>query len=328
MLHHVGRHHSICSLGKGLELICSLLQAIGGVSVAEVRFEQALVRALLREQHPDLADLELRDVVGGWDNQQFRLGSELAVRLPRTERAPDLLRTEQRWLPVLAERLPLPVPVPVRVGEPSDLFAHTWTIARWIEGEPADHAPISRTDAADALAAFLKALHWPAPAEAPANPTRGIPLAGLQDGFEEGLEFIAGDASADAAREIWRKAVAAPAWAGVPTWLHADLHPANVVVRDGTLSGVIDFGELCAGDPATDLSAAWIMLPTGAADQFFDTYENADEGTIARARGWAVLRALHLIAIGQRGRLGLLGGKPTWEPAGWAALARAVSQSC
>jgi aminoglycoside phosphotransferase (APT) family kinase protein len=291
----------------------------------EFRFEQDLVRALLREQHPDLADLELRDVAGGWDNQQWRLGAELAVRLPRTERAPALLRTEQKWLPVLAERLPLPTPTPVRIGEPSALFEHTWTITRWVEGEPADYAPITCADAAETLARFLKALHQQAPAEAAANPTRGIPLAGMQDEFNSSLEVIADDASADAARETWEKAVAAPAWHGAPTWLHGDLHPANVVVQEGTLSGVIDFGEMCAGDPATDLSAAWILLPAGMASRFFGTYEDADEATIARARGWAVLRALHLISIGRNGRLGLPGGKPTWEPAGRAALERALA---
>jgi aminoglycoside phosphotransferase (APT) family kinase protein len=291
----------------------------------EFRFEQDLVRALLREQHPDLAGLELRDVAGGWDNQQWRLGAELAVRLPRTERAPALLRTEQKWLPVLAERLPLPTPTPVRIGEPSALFEHTWTITRWVEGEPADYAPITCADAAETLAGFLQALHQQAPAEAPANPTRGIPLAGMQDGFNSSLEVIVDDASADAAREIWEKAVAAPAWHGAPTWLHGDLHPANVVVQEGTLSGVIDFGEMCAGDPATDLSAAWILLPAGTASRFFGAYEDADEATIARARGWAVLRALHLISIGRNGRLGLPGGKPTWEPAGRAALERAFA---
>lgn len=289
----------------------------------EFRFEQELVRALLRQQHPDLAELELRDVDGGWDNQQWRLGPDLGVRLPRTERAPGLLRLEQKWLPVLADRLPLPIPVPVRVGEPSALFEHTWTITRWVEGEPADHAPISRHDAAEVLAGFLKALHRDAPAEAPVNPARGIPLAAMRDGFDQGLAFIDGDADVEAAREIWEKAVAAPGWHGTPVWLHGDLHPANVIVREGTLSGVIDFGELCAGDPATDLSAAWILLPPGAASRFFDAYEVADEATVARARGWAVLRALHLIGIGRNGRLGLPGGKPAWEPAGRAALERA-----
>lgn len=293
--------------------------------MGEFTFEQDLVRALLREQHPDLADLELRDVDGGWDNQQWRLGEELAVRLPRTERAPALLHTEQTWLPVLAERLPLPTPTPVRIGKPSCLFEHTWTIARWVEGEPADHAPVTRIDAADVLAEFLGALHHEAPAGAPANPARGIPLAGLQEGVDGSFGVIADHASADSAREVWVKALAAPVWHGAARWLHGDLHPANVVVRDGMLAGVIDFGEMCAGDPATDLSAAWILLPAGAAGRFFDAYGQADEATITRARGWAVLRALGMIAIGQNGRLGRPGGKPTWEPAGYATLERVLA---
>lgn len=291
--------------------------------MGEFKFEQDLVRALLRNQHPDLAELELRDVNGGWDNQQWRLGDELAVRLPRTERAPALLHTEQRWLPVLASRLPLPTPTPVRIGKPSSLFEHTWTIARWVEGEPADRAPITRIDAAEILAEFLAALHDRAPADAPSNPTRGIPLAGLP--ADGAFEVIAAHPSADSAREVWEKAVAAPVWQGAPLWLHGDLHPANVIVQDGMLAGVIDFGEMSAGDPATDLSAAWILLPAGAASRFFDAYGQTDDATITRARGWAVLRALGLIGIGQAGRLGLPGGKPTWEPAGYAALERILA---
>lgn len=258
----------------------------------DLRFGQDLVRALLRDQHPDLADLELRDVDGGWDNQLWRLGEELAVRLPRTERAPVLLDVEQTWLPMLAERLPLPTPTPVRIGRPSNLFAHTWTIARWVEGEPADRTPIRCVEAADVLAGFLRALHQEAPADAPVNASRGIPLAELSD-VDDWFEVLADDADADvdAARTIWRTAVAAPSWPGPPLWLHGDLHPANVVVRDGMLVGVIDFGDMCSGDPATDLSAAWILLPAGAAGRFFDAYGQIDEATFTRARGWAVLRA-------------------------------------
>jgi aminoglycoside phosphotransferase (APT) family kinase protein len=130
-----------------------------------------------------------------------------------------------------------------------------------------------------------------------------------------------------AARRVWEQASAVQAWGQAPVWLHADLHPANVVVRDGTLGGVIDFGDLTSGDPATDLSAAWLLLPAGAATRFFAAYAGADSATIQRARGWAVLRALHLISIGRNGRLGLPGGKPTWEPAGWAALQRVLAST-
>src|SRR5215467_4055601 len=122
--------------------------AIGVRLVEDVEIDEALVRSVLREQHPDLAGLELREVAGGWDNRMWRLGEKLAVRMPRTERAPSLLRIEQRWLPVLARSLPLPVPVPVRAGEASKRFPRTWTVVRWVDGEPGDRAPISNPQAA------------------------------------------------------------------------------------------------------------------------------------------------------------------------------------
>nr|WP_206343885.1 aminoglycoside phosphotransferase family protein [Streptomyces mesophilus] len=291
-----------------------------------MRYETELVRALLREQHPDLAELELREVVGGWDNQQFRLGDELAVRMPRTERAPELLRTERRWLPQLAERLPLPTPVPVRDGEPSALFAHHWNIVRWVEGEPADRTPVTHAASAERLADFLRALHQPAPTDAPTSPDRGVPLSELT-GIDGWFELLDGYAQAALVRDVWEKALAAPPWQGPPVWLHADLHPANVVVQDEMLAGVIDFGDLCAGDPAADLMAAWMLLPDGSASRFFDAYERADEATVDRARGLAVLKALVLVDIGMAGRLGRPGGKPTWEPAGYATLERVLGDA-
>jgi len=287
--------------------------------------DEALVRALLREQHPDLAGMALRGVDGGWDNRMWRLGTDLAVRMPRTPRAPGLLRTEQRWLPLLAPDLPLPVPVPVRVGEPSVLFPQTWTVTRWVAGEPADRAPVSSPRAAGALAGFLRTLHRTAPGGAPASTDRGGPLQALGSGFEGWLAVIAGSDAAAGLRRVWEEAVAAPAWQGAPVWLHADLHPANVIVSGGTLSGVIDFGDMCTGDPATDLAAAWLLLPAGAVPRFFGAYASADDAAIRRARGWAVLRALALISVGRRWEQGLPGGKQTWGPAGWAAIERILA---
>ena len=286
--------------------------------------DESLVRSLVREQHPDLAGLKLREVDGGWDNQLWRLGDELAVRMPRTARAPSLLRNEHRWMPVLAPLLPLPVPAPVRIGEPSARFPRPWTITTWVPGEPADRTSVTRDqDAADRLAGFLRALHRPAPAEAPANPDRGVPLTAFTREFATSLHAVDGIESE--VRDVWDDAVSAPAWEGPPVWLHGDLHPANVVIADGTLAGVLDFGELCAGDPATDLSAAWLLLPSGAAARFFDAYANADADTIRRARGWAVRRGLGLIGIGRAGDLGLPGGKTTWGPAGRSALDRVLA---
>ncbi|MEX0173436.1 aminoglycoside phosphotransferase family protein [Streptomyces sp. LMG1-1-1.1] len=309
----------------------------------DVHVDEGLIRGLLREQHPDLAELSIREVPGGWDNQMWRVGEELAVRMPRTERAPELLRKEFRWLPLLAPALPLPVPVPVRTGEPSARFPRFWTVARWVAGEPADAVPVTRGGhAAEVLGGFLRILHREAPEEAPVNPHRGVPLSAHADGFEEGLRLLAEFADAAAVRRVWEDALAAPEARGTPVWLHGDLHPANVVVTDGRLSGVLDFGELCSGDPATDLSAAWLLLPAGAAPRFFEAYGDrdrdgdgdgdvgvgvgdVDEATVRRARGWALLRAAGLIDIGRAGDQGLPGGKPTWGPAGRAALARVLA---
>ncbi|MFD1146319.1 phosphotransferase [Saccharothrix hoggarensis] len=288
--------------------------------------DDRLVRDLLRDQHPDLADQDVRFAATGWDNQLWRLGDALAVRLPHaTERGSSLLVKEHRWLPLLAPRLPLPVPTPVRIGRPSARFPHHWTVVTWVPGDPADRAPISDRGAADAVAGFLRALHREAPADAPTSLNRGGPLGPLTPEFDGVLR--AGDlgTSAGDVRQVWRDAVAAPRWGGPPVWLHGDLHPANVVVSDGALAGVIDFGELCAGDPATDLAAAWLLLPAGADARFFDAYGAADEAVVRRARGWALLRAAVLIAVGDAGERGLAGGKPTWGPAGRRALDRVLA---
>ncbi|MFJ9109940.1 aminoglycoside phosphotransferase family protein [Streptomyces sp. NPDC102283] len=291
----------------------------------EIEITADLVRGLLQEQHPDLAGLAVREVAGGWDNQQWRLGGELAVRMPRTERAPELQLKERRWLPVLAPRLPLPVPNPVRAGEPSARFPKPWTIMTWVPGEPLDRTSISRGDhAAVVLADFLRALHVEAPVDAPAGSDRGGHPRVHTEGFDHFFHAVVPDGVADEVRAVWDDAVAAPGWEGPPVWVHGDLHPANVVVSDGTLSGVIDFGDLFAGDPAWDLAAAWVILPEGAAPRFFEVYGRADEAMARRARGLAAMKSLVLMLMGRNGDRGLPGGKPTWGPAGRAALDRVL----
>lgn len=289
--------------------------------------DEALVRSLLREQHPDLGGLALREVEGGWDNQMWRLGEDLAVRMPRTPRAPSLLEKEHRWMPELAPSLPLPVPVPVRMGEPSDRFPHRWIVTTWVAGEPADASPVERgPEAAAALAAFLTALHREAPAEVAAPTRQGEPLDQAADVVERHLATMA-DEEAARLREVWDDAAAAPGWERPAVWLHGDLHPANVVTRDGALSGIIDFGELCAGDPAVDLAAAWTLLPEGAAERCLKEYALSDPATVRRSRGRALLKSLVLLEIGEAGEQGRTGGKPTWKPAGRAALDRLLAST-
>ncbi|MFJ9150247.1 aminoglycoside phosphotransferase family protein [Streptomyces sp. NPDC102270] len=285
-----------------------------------------LVRNLLQEQHPDLAGLAIREVAGGWGNQMWRLGDELAVRMQRMDPTPELQLKERRWLPVLAPRLPLPVPTPVRFGDPSERFPKHWTVMTWVSGEPLDQVSISRGDhAAGALAGFLQALHVEAPPEAPIAADRGAHPKNCTDGFENFLQAVAldRDIAADV-RAVWGEAVAAPGWDSPRVWVHGDLHPANVVVSDGTLSGVVDFGDMFAGDPAWDLAAAWVLLPAGTASRFFDMYAQADEAAIRRARGLAAMKSLFLMLMGQNGDRGLPGGKPHWGPVGRAALDRVL----
>ncbi|MFD7719140.1 aminoglycoside phosphotransferase family protein [Streptomyces sp. NPDC059814] len=293
--------------------------------MTEIEITADLVRDLLGEQHPDLAGLAIREVAGGWGNQMWRLGDELAVRMQRMDPTPELQLKERRWLPVLAPRLPLPVPTPVRFGEPSERFPKHWTVMTWVPGEPLDHGSISRgIHAADTLAGFLRALHVEAPPEAPVSTGRGGHPGNCTDDFEVFFRGVALDGIAADVRAIWDDAVAAPAWEGPPVWVHGDLHPANVVVSDGTLSGIVDFGDMLAGDPAWDLAAAWVLLPAGTASRFFDTYARADEAAIRRARGLAAMKSLFLMLMGQNGDQGLPGGKPHWGPAGRAALDRVL----
>lgn len=252
---------------------------------AEIELTAQLVRDLLRDQHPDLADRPIELGARGWANQLWRLGDDLAVRLPwQTETADAQLLDEHTWLPVLAPLLPLPVPVPQRLGQPSELYPHPWIVTTWVPGTPADRAPAtSRNSAADALAAFLTAMHRPAPVEAPEGRGRGGPLAQVAKGPARQFMFKAMTASCAAVaaieqkptpdplavRAIWDDAVDAPLWEGSPLWLHGDLHPANVLTADGNLCGVVDFGDLCAGDPALDIAACWILLPDHEAIERF-----------------------------------------------------------
>ncbi|MGW0863364.1 MULTISPECIES: aminoglycoside phosphotransferase family protein [Streptomyces] len=297
----------------------------------EIEITPELIRELLRDQHPDLADRPLRLGARGWDNQLWRLGDDLAVRLPWATGPVDaLLRKEHTWLPELAPSLPLEIPVPQRLGEPSDRFPHTWIVTTWVQGAPADRAPATRAaESAEALAAFLTALHRPAPEGAPVGRSRGGPLSEHAEGFAHQLATateLGLVANPEAVRAILDDAVAAPDWTGPAVWIHADLHAANVLTADGTFCGVIDFGDLCAGDPACDLAAAWNLLPDGAADRFFDLYRPAaDPATWRRARGWAVARALVCMIIGDAGVHGRLGGKATWGPPAEAALHRVLA---
>ncbi|HTJ69112.1 MAG TPA: aminoglycoside phosphotransferase family protein [Actinospica sp.] len=290
-----------------------------------IDIDDDLVLALLRDQRPDLADLPLRHVGRGWANELWRLGDDLAVRVARTEDAPEWLRKEHLVLPRIAARLPLPVPTPLFLAEPSALYPQPWSVVEWVSGDPADGAEIEKPESAVALAGFLRALH----AEEPPPSRRDGGMRGrirsasceLSDDL---VEYI-GDHQARGLRDIWREAQRAPEWSGPGVFVHNDLHPANVVTKDGALAGVIDFGAMSAGDPAIDLAAAWTLLPGALISTFFDSYAGVDAATRCRARGWAVQIGTFVVQMALNGLRGLPGGKPHWLPVGRKSLDRILA---
>jgi len=249
---------------------------------AEVTLTVADVDRLIASQHPSLRG-ELRAVAHGWDNEVFRLGDELAVRLPRREAAAHLVENEQRWLPVLAPSLPVRVPVPVAVGVPDEIYPWRWSIVPWFDGARVVDLPLAERDAlAGDVAAVLRALHAVAAVDAPRNPVRGVPLRDRD-------AVVRGRVAGSQLEELWDAGLSAPEWSGRDVWVHGDVHPGNLVARDGRLVAVIDFGDMCAGDPACDLAVAWMAFgPDGRARLRADLGPGYDEPMWIRARAWAV----------------------------------------
>jgi aminoglycoside phosphotransferase (APT) family kinase protein len=269
-----------------------------GTPPAEVAVGADLVRRLLAAQHPDLAALPLTEAASGWDNLMFRLGDDLAVRLPRRQVAAPLIEIEQAWLPRVAATLPLAAPIPLRIGAPGDGFPWPWSVIPWLPGETADRdLPDARQGAV--LGGFFQALHVPAPADAPRNAFRGVPLITREDYFRARLDDLDGKTALITPRvmDLWRTALTAPIDVA-STWLHGDPHPRNVLVRDGRITAFLDWGDMAQGDRASDLAAIWMLLPDRGARAEAMALCQASDATWARARGWAIWYGVTLLATG------------------------------
>jgi aminoglycoside phosphotransferase (APT) family kinase protein len=271
----------------------------GGTPPAEIAVDADLARSLLAAQHPDLADLPIALAATGWDNMVFRLGEDLAIRLPRRAVGARLIAHEQRWLPLLKDRLPLAIPAPVRTGAAQGAYPWPWSVTPWIAGETADLMPPD-ADQGEVLGGFFAALHQPAPAEAPHNPVRGVPLIERAEAFEARAAGLArrGRPVAPAIRAIWSDALAAPNDAA-PTWIQGDPHPRNVIVEAGRIVAVIDWGDIAQGDRASDLAAVWMLLPSlDARRRAMAACGPVSPATWRRARGWAALYGVMLMETG------------------------------
>ncbi len=263
----------------------------------------SLVRRLIDQQCPQWRGLPIQKIEpGGWDNRTFRLGSDLTVRLPSHAAYAAQVAKEQRWLPQLAAQLPVAIPMPVAKGLPSDEYPWQWSVYRWIEGETAQVAriadlPAFAVDVAHFLVALQRTEAAGGPLPGPLNFYRGGDLQVYHDETRQAIRDLEAQIDAAAATAVWEAALH-EAWGDMPVWVHGDISSTNLLVQNGRLSAVIDFGCLGIGDPACDLAIAWTFF-SGPSREAFRSHLEADAGTWARARGWAIWKALiTLVEVG------------------------------
>ncbi len=270
---------------------------VAKVHADEVAVDISLVRRLITAQFPQWAALPVEPVQPcGTDNALYRLATRMVVRLPYRERAARTLAKERLWLPRLGPTLPFAVPVPLAEGFPAEGYPFTWSIYRWLEGE---HATVDRVTNVNELAAdlahFVAALQRIDSADGPSpgahNFFRGVPLAKRDAETRAAITQLGKAIDQDAATTVWEAALHVPVWDASPVWIHGDLDSRNLLVKQGRLCGVIDFGGLGVGDPACDVMVAWKLFP-GKARDVFRTHLSVDPSTWARSRGWALSQAV------------------------------------
>lgn len=257
--------------------------------------DAALVTRLVAAQFPQWSHLTVRPVdVDGWDNRTYRLGDDMSVRLPTGVNYASAVDKEDRWLPFLAPLLPVPVPIPLARGDPGFGYPFHWSIRRWLDGQPAWRDNVGDLPSfASSVAGFLVALQRIDPGGGPPAGAhsfhRGTSPAHYDDETRRCLAQLAGQIDVDRASAVWDAALAA-SWSGPPVWFHGDVASGNLLVRDGRLAAVIDFGTSGIGDPACDLVIAWTLF-SGDSRRVFRDGVGQDDACWARARGWALWKA-------------------------------------
>jgi len=272
-------------------------------STDAVEINATLVKRLIHSQFPEWTHLPVTLVEpGGWDNRTFRLGYDLLVRLPRASVYESQVAREQRWLPILAPKLSQPIPLPVAMGRPLFGYRWNWSICRWLEGESARPERIVSTERFSVdLATFLRSLQAVAPDDGPKpGPEtfyRGGNLAIYDQQTRQAIDILAPQwgRRASIALAAWEEALVSEPLKQ-PVWIHGDISVGNLLVSNGQLCGVIDFGQFCVGDPACDFAVAWTLFDEDSRSIFRSALA-PDEGTWVRGRAWALWKAI-IIAAG------------------------------
>ena len=270
------------------------MTSVGGTPPsAEFEVDVEIVEQLLAMQAPKFADRPVGPKLGGWDNFTFRIGNSAAIRLPRRALSVQLVRNEQRSLGYLAPFLAIGVPRPLVVGRPVHFHPRPWSIVPWFDGERALEHPLDAAGAAR-LGRFLNSLHnAPLTQNAPTNPFRGGPLRLGRDTRGRRLSEVTdriGESVAQRCRNVLEAAYEVAPGSG--HWIHGDLHAKNIIVAKGSPVAVIDWGDVCNGDPATDLAVAWWIETSETRNQFWSAYGSEDSVLRLRAAGWACHFAL------------------------------------
>jgi len=254
-----------------------------------------LAKKLIFEQFPQWSHLEIKPVKNsGHDNRTFHLGDDLTIRLPSGKKYEPQIQKEAKWLPVLAQHLSLPITAPVAKGKPTPEYPLAWSINRWLVGETVTHTNVDLQKFAIELARFLKELEAinaeNGPQAGAHNFSRGGELAVYPAEFEQALTQLPAGPQRNHYQDIWTTALATK-WKKKPVWVHGDIAVGNLLVNDGHLSGVIDFGILGTGDPACDLVIAWTFFDSKSRKAFKEEM-GLDDTTWQRGKGWALWKAL------------------------------------
>jgi aminoglycoside phosphotransferase (APT) family kinase protein len=257
----------------------------------EIHSDVALLRQLLQQQQPNLADGNITRISStGTSNAIYRINDDLAARLPLRPTKHNPFADELRWLHQLAPNLPLTIPVPVAQGQPSEAFPHHWLIVPWMAGDDGITAQFDSIQAANDLASFVSALRKFDPSGGPFR-QRSVHLAVRDRHTREAIAASAHLIDAPTITMLWQSALDAQPWDQPSVWLHADLASGNVLFNDGVLSSVIDWGMMTVGDPAVDVAVAWELFDNASRSAFRDSLD-IDHATWERSKGWALSTAV------------------------------------
>jgi aminoglycoside phosphotransferase (APT) family kinase protein len=289
-------HHFHQQIGKNDKQIMII-----SVPPTEIALDELLVKKLIDAQFPDLSHLSIQFLDSGWDNNNYRLGTQYIVRIPRRKAAVASILNEINWLPKLQAYLPIQIPTPIKVGEPDHNYPWHWTITPWFEGKTVDGTHLNTSEALR-IAQFLKILHSQNADNAPINLHRGIPLSEKNEDVLLRMERLKkqSDLINPKIEQLWQQAVKEPFPSEIHL-LHGDLHPRNILIHDKKFAAIIDWGDITSGDVATDLACLWMVFSEKNTRQKALKYYRAGQSLINRSIGWAINFGTILLDTGLNG---------------------------